>query len=126
LRSSRFLAKSCLQIFAEAVFDLIARAIAAVFQNSEIRNRSIASVGYALLGLFAGAASIFLLPHPLFHPSRVHGISLLISPVLTGALMAIIGSMLRRQGRETVRIESFTYGFIFAFGMALVRLLFTK
>jgi peptidoglycan/LPS O-acetylase OafA/YrhL len=114
-----------LQFFAEALFDLISRAVAEVFRNSEIKNRS-AFAGYALLGVFAGAVSVFLLPHPLFHPARIRGVSLLISPLLTGALMAIIGSMLRRHDRETVRIESFACGAIFAFGMALVRLLFTK
>ncbi len=104
----------------------MSRAIAEVFRNSEIRSRNLALAGYALLGLFAGAVSVLLLPHPLFHPSRIRGVSLLISPLVTGALMAIVGSMLRRHERETVRIESFAYGSIFAFGMALVRLLFTK
>lgn len=40
--------------------------------------------------------------------------------------MAFIGHKLRQQRKQVVRIESFTYGFAFAFGMALIRLIFAK
>jgi hypothetical protein len=74
-------------------------------------------LGYVLFGLF---------PHPLVHPSRIHGISLLVAPVTTGLMMSCIGSLLRRHDKKVVRIESFGYGFAFAFGMALVRLVLVK
>jgi len=50
----------------------------------------------------------------------------LLSPLATGLAMSLIGWLVRRQEKETVRIETFTYGFTFAFGMALVRLYFTQ
>jgi len=79
---------------------------------------------FTLLGLGLGFLSVLLLPHPLVHPSRLHGISLLISPAITGLVMGYIGRLVRRRGRAAVRIESFAYGFICAFAFALVRFFF--
>ena len=110
----------------EAAFDLIFRAIAEVFEISELTNPLLACVGYVLLGGATGGVSLLLYPHPLFHPSRVHGISLLVSPVLTGLAMWQVGSLLRTKNKKVIRIESFWYGFTFAAGMALVRFYFTK
>jgi hypothetical protein len=115
-----------LELAGEAIFSLILRAIGEVFVDSGVVNPMLASFGYLLLGAVTGGASILLFPHPLIHPSRIHGISLLVSPVATGLVMSRIGKALRKRGKKTTQIESFGYGFAFAFGMALVRLLFTK
>jgi hypothetical protein len=40
--------------------------------------------------------------------------------------MSRVGLSLRRQGQKATQIESLGYGFIFAFGMALVRFIFAK
>ena len=81
---------------------------------------------FTLLGIGLGFVSALVLPHPLVHPSRFHGISLLISPVITGLIMGFIGRMVRRRGKTPVRIESFAYGFTFAFAMTLIRLLMAR
>ena len=78
---------------------------------------------FTLLGLALSFVSVLILPHPLVHPSKFHGASLLISPVITGLIMAVIGRTVRRQGKTPVQIESFAYGFTFAFAFALIRLL---
>jgi hypothetical protein len=108
----------------EALLDLALRAIAEVFETSRITNPVLASIGYTLLGALAGGLSLFIFPHPLVHPSRLHGINLLVSPIVTGSVMSLIGSILSRQGKKVVQIESFGYGFAFAFGMALIRYFF--
>src|SRR5437016_5143010 len=90
----------------------------------ELLHYVLASVGYTLLGALAGGLSLFIFPHPLVHPSRLHGINLLVSPVVTGLVMSLIGSILSRQGKKVVQIESFRYGFAFALGMALIRYFF--
>jgi hypothetical protein len=89
-------------------------------------NPILATVVFALVGVAFGFLSAWMFPHPLVHPSKVHGISLLISPIVAGPLMAQIGRTLRSWGRQSVRIESFGYGFVFAFAMAVVRLLLMK
>ena len=97
-----------------------------VFVVSREINPVLAALGYVMLGMARGGVSVFLFPHPLIHPSRIHGISLLVSPVLTGLVMSRIGAALRRYGKHPTQIESFEYGFAFAFGMALVRYLVVK
>jgi hypothetical protein len=113
-----------LEVAATALFDLALRAIAKVFETMRFANPVIASIGYTLLGALAGGLSVFVYPHPLVHPSRLHGINLFVSPIVTGFVMSLFGSLMRRQGAKVTRIESFGYGFAFAFGMALIRYLF--
>ena len=115
-----------MELAGEAVMDLMARAILEVFDVSEFRSAKLASVGYLLLGFLAGGISVQIFPHPLVRRTRLHGISLLISPLITGWAMSTLGSMLRRWEKPVVQIESFWYGFMFAFAMALMRLWFAK
>jgi hypothetical protein len=81
---------------------------------------------FTVLGLVFSFVSVLVLPHPLVHPSKFHGISLLISPVITGLIMGLIGRTIRRRGKTPVQIESFAYGFTFAFAFALIRLLMVR
>ena len=81
---------------------------------------------FTLYGLGSGFLSLLLFPHPLAHPSKFHGVSLLISPVITGLVMAGIGGVVRRRGKTPVQIESFAYGCTFAFAFALIRLLMVR
>jgi hypothetical protein len=115
-----------LELVAAALLDLASRAIARAFESLEISSPFIASLGYGLLGVLTGGLSLLIFPHPLVHPSRIHGISLLISPVIAGVVMSVIGSILRDRDKKVVRIESFGYGFVFAFGMSVVRFFVAK
>jgi hypothetical protein len=114
------------QVAAEALFDLALRGLGEVLVRSEFKNPLVATIGYVALGALTGGLSLIIFPHPLVHPSRLHGISLLVAPIVTGSLMALIGSVLHHQGKKTTQIESFGYGFAFAFGMALIRLIFAE
>jgi hypothetical protein len=124
----------CAELFGEflldlavaALSDLALRAIAKVFETFRFENTLLASISYALLGASAGGLSLLILPHRLVNSSRFHGINLLLSPILTGLAMSLIGSMLSRYGQKVTRIESFRYGFAVAFGIALVRFLFVS
>jgi hypothetical protein len=118
------LAEVFIQVIFEAIISLISRSIRNLVEESETVSPILAAVGYLLLGFMCGGVSIFIFPHPLIHPSKIHGISLLISPVLTGLVMAQMGLLRQRKDQKAVRIESFWYGFTFAFGIALVRFLF--
>jgi hypothetical protein len=114
------------QIVVESVVALIVRSIRNVFEESKAINPILAGIGYMLLGVVFGIASLRLFPHPLFHPSKFHGISLVISPVITGLVMSRVGIVLRRNGKQAVQIESFGYGFTFALGLAIIRFIFVR
>ena len=113
-------------IVEEAVVALIMRSLRNVFAEITAINPILATIGYLLLGSAFGLASVRLFPHPFFQPSKFHGISLVISPLITGLVMSQVGIMLRRKGKQAVRIESFGYGFTFALGLAIIRFILVK
>ena len=127
-----FVLEAFLELIAAAVLDLTSRALLGLFTGlaETIRNnRVLAGIMYALLGVVAGALSILVLPHPIIHrehPTTFHGISLLISPIITGLVLSSIGGILRRLGKKVTPLETFGYGFAFALGMSVMRFLFTK
>ena len=82
--------------------------------------------GYLLLGMLIGRLSLSVLPHPIFHHSPVPGLSVMVSPVVAGLLTASAGAKRWRWEKEPAAIESFSYGFFFAFGVAVIRFLWAK
>jgi hypothetical protein len=115
-----------LQVVAESVVALFDRWFQNLFTESKARSPIAAAIGYFFLGLVFGVLSILVAPHPLVRPSKIHGLSLLISPLITGLIMSQIGVWIRRRDIRTVRIESFAYGAIFALGVATVRFLWLR
>lgn len=115
-----------LQIFGELLVELGLRSVTEPFSSSEGRKPLLAGAGYALLGLIAGGLSLLFFPRALLRSTSLHGISLLITPLLAGGAMSLVGAWRRRRGERLLRLDSFGYAFVFAFAMALVRLLFTK
>lgn len=120
------LIEAIFQYLIAGLMDLLLRSLGEVFQGFEIQNSLRAFCGYGLFGLILGSVSLLLLPHHVIHPSKSHGISLLVSPVLTGTMLWGTGEILRRQNKKVTRIETFGYGFIFAFGLAFIRFFFAK
>ena len=116
--------ETALEAAGEAIFVFLLTAIAEALLPDD--RPVLSAVGYFLLGAGAGGLSLIWFPSPLVHPSRFHGISLILSPLLTGLLMALLGTILRKHNKRTVNLESFGYGYVFAFGMALVRFIFTR
>ena len=60
-------------------------------------------------------------PTPIFQQSPVRGASLLLSPLMTGAIMDRYGEWLEGRGGTRSFIATFWGGALCAFGMALVR-----
>ena len=113
------------ELILESFAAWIARRFGKTFASFPSPNPLLAGIGYLALGLIAGAATLLVFPHPIFHPSSFRGISLIVSPIATGLIMSQVGAALRRRGRQAVQIESFRYGFAFALGVAFIRLMFT-
>jgi hypothetical protein len=117
--------EAAFEFAAEFLGGLVLRGVAAIFDTSEFRNPFLASIGYVFLGGVAGGLSLLFFPHPLVHHSRVPGLSVVVSPILAGLGMSLVGTTLRKRNRKAMQIETFDYGFAFAFGVALVRFIFT-
>jgi hypothetical protein len=115
-----------LQVVVEVLFDLLLHASTRLGWARKTLSALLTGILYFGFGLFFGWLSVLVFPEAFVRSSNLHGISLLIGPVLAGFTMAAIGWIRRRQGKLLVRLETFSYGFIFAFAMALIRLLFTQ
>ena len=82
--------------------------------------------GYPLLGAVLGFVSWFAYPFRIVAPGPVPGLSLIVAPVLAGLSMWGIGLLRRRRQGPVIRLDRFSYGFIFALALALVRFFLMK
>ncbi|KAB7764112.1 hypothetical protein [Xanthomonas maliensis] len=88
------------------------------------RSPDAAVVGYVLLGASMGGISLLLLPRHLTTGEAARLAVLIGVPVLAGALMAVLGGWRERRGEQRLRLDRFSYGYLFALGFALVRFFF--
>jgi hypothetical protein len=79
--------------------------------------------GLFLLGAVVGGLSLFLWPTAFWKPGPIPGLSLILGPLGTGATMHVWGKSRRAGGHVTTNLATFAGGAAFAFGSALVRLL---
>jgi hypothetical protein len=122
----QFFLEFLLQIVGEVIVEAIFQKLSHLTWVRKTLNALLAVMMYLGLGIIAGWLSILIFPNSFIRSSTLHGISLLITPSLAGLTMAGIGWIRRQEGKLVIPLESFAYGFVFAFGMALIRLLFTQ
>jgi len=114
-----------LQVVGGLITDVVLHALSRFIRSRRTLNALVTLIMYLGLGLFVGWLSILIFPEAFVRSSNLHGISLLITPVLAGFTMSALGWIRLRQRKTLIRLETFSCGFLFAFGMALIRLLFT-
>jgi hypothetical protein len=124
--AAELLVEVLVEVAGEAITASIYRFFRKAFDESMAFGPVLAVAGFFVLGVVFGGLSLLLVPHPLVHPSKIHGISLAISPVITGLLMAYAGYIRRRYYHDAFKIESFGFGFTFALGMAIIRFFFVR
>jgi 1,4-dihydroxy-2-naphthoyl-CoA synthase len=111
----QFLGELIFQVGGELLAELGLRSMRESFRHTP--NPVIAAFGYAI----AGGLSLLVLPSLLLasHTGRV--VNLVLTPLAAGFVMSRLGAWRRTKDQEVVRITHFTYGYLFALGMALVR-----
>jgi hypothetical protein len=119
-----FLAEALLQMLFEAVAELGCRSLRFTFERQ--RYPLLSALGILLSGAVAGGVSIWPFPHSFIANPAYRLVNLLVTPLIAGALMALIGKFRERHGQFLVALDRFNYAFVFAFSMALVRLIFAK
>ena len=118
-----------LQFFGELLLQIILEILAGMIGHGVKNPLSrlppippwLAAVGYLMLGALAGALSLWLAPDVFIKAPWLRVMNLLLAPIAAGLIMGSIGSWRDKNDKDVVRIESFSYGFCFAFAMALVR-----
>ncbi|MBL8324463.1 MAG: hypothetical protein JNJ89_05835 [Rubrivivax sp.] len=84
----------------------------------------LAGIGYAVFGAVVGGLSLLVFPQHLTPPGTSRVLNLVATPLACGACMALLGAWRRRHAQPLVRLDRFSYGFFFAFAIALTRLHF--
>ena len=112
------------EIFAQAIFEVLAelgiRCLAEPLQRNKPVVPFLAATGYLMYGTIAGAISL-LIPKMFVVSVALRNANLVVTPVACGFLMAWLGRFRRKRGDETIRLDTFMYGYLFALAMASVR-----
>jgi hypothetical protein len=117
-------AEFLVQIVFEGLAELLGHAIKSRSRRTEPVRAELAALGHVALGAACGAASLWLVPSLFIRTEALRFVNLAVTPLACGAVMGWAGAWRRRHGKDIVRLESFAYGFCFAFSMAVVRLVF--
>jgi hypothetical protein len=117
----QFFGELLLQIVLELLGELGLHSVKETFRRPEPLHPALAAIGYAILGAAAGGVSLLVVPTLLIDEQSVRIANLLLTPIGAGLFMAVIGSWRSRKGQEVIRLDKFSYGFLFALAMASVR-----
>ena len=126
-----FILELLFEVFGEFILQFIFEALSEVGLHA-FRKRTerapaspwLAVAGYVILGAACGALSLWLCPSFFVksHAGRV--VSLVVTPILAGASMSMLGAWRRKRGEELLRLDRFAYGYAFALAMAATRFSF--
>lgn len=116
-----FFGEFLLQILAELLIEFGFQSLVNTIIERKERNPYLAFIGYCLLGLIVGAISIAIFPVLFIEGKTLILINLGITPIFAGFAMSALGKWRSKRDKELIRLDTFLYGFAFAFCMALVR-----
>lgn len=84
----------------------------------------VAALGYSVFGAALGGLSLLVLPHHMLGSHGLQVVSVALSPVVAGLGMAAVGAWRAKRGQRVLRIDRFSYGYVFALAFGLVRFAF--
>ncbi|MRV73110.1 hypothetical protein GJ700_15480 [Duganella sp. FT92W] len=108
-----------IQLFGELLVEVGLQSIAAPFRKES--SPWLAAIGYAFFGAVAGAISLWLFPDHMVVNVKLRLINLGVTPIATGLCMSLLGAWRARRGQDLIRIDRFSYGYLFALCLGLVR-----
>jgi hypothetical protein len=111
-----------LQIVAEVLIEFGLGSIGESLRQRSRAHPAVAGMGAALLGGLAGVLTSLIWPTRILRPGPLPGMSLLVSPLITGLVMDRYGQWREGKGVGRSYVATFWGGVLFAFSMALVRL----
>jgi hypothetical protein len=116
-----FFGELILELIAALFIDASGHGVKKVAGRSKPVDPMLAACGYVAAGWLAGMLSLWLVPQVFVKGHWLQIAGLLLVPIAAGSVMSLIGSWRKQHDKDVIRIETFAYGFCFAFTMALVR-----
>ena len=113
-----------LQVIFEALAELGLHGVLEPFRRSTPTHVWLAAIGYAIFGAVAGAVSLLFFRSLFIERVALRVANLFITPLVAGFVMASFGAWRRRRGDVVIRLDRFSYGFLFALAMGGVRFVF--
>ena len=115
----QFLGEILLQFLFESLSELGLHGLADTFKKP--KNPFLSTLGFALWGALAGGLSMLMMPRSFISNLGLREANVLVTPLLVGGAMVLIGRLRDSKGQNRVGIDRFGYAFVFAFSMAIVR-----
>ena len=115
----QFLGEILLQVGFEFLAELGAHSLADTLKKP--KNPVLSAIGFILWGAVAGAISLLILPSSVISNPVFRQINVLVTPLVAGGVMMLIGRQRGKRGQSIVRLDRFGYAYAFALAMAVVR-----
>lgn len=115
-----------LQTLGEMLAEVIGHGLRETFRRPKPLVPWLATIGYVTWGALTGGISLWLFPVHFIRSPSLQLANLVLTPLVSGYVMGKLGAWRRWREQGLIRLNSFLYGFIFAFGMALVRYIWAQ
>ncbi len=114
-----FFGEFLLQVLVQGFIEIGWHSLAEPFRKQP--NPWLAAVGYAVFGAVIGGLSLLVFPHYLMANKNLRLANAVLSPIAAGLSMAAMGAWRARRGQVVLRVDKFSYGYVFALCWGLVR-----
>lgn len=111
-----------LQFLGEVLLEVGLQALVAPFRKES--SAWLAAMGYAVFGAVLGGLSLLVFPHYLVADKSLRVTNAALSPIAAGIGMAAVGAWREKRGQVVLRIDRFSYGYVFALAFGLIRFWF--
>lgn len=113
-----------LQVLTETLAEAGLHSFAEPFQRQP--RPWLAALGYLLFGAVLGGLSVWIFPNHFIASNGLRIANVVLVPIVAGLCMAAIGAWRARRGQAVLRIDQFSYGYLFALAFGLMRFWFAQ
>lgn len=115
-----------IQLFAEFLFENLFRKLSHLFNWWPAGSVLLSFFNYMVLGALAGGISLLVFPKHFIQDATLKLDYLLVAPLTMGVIMSWNSYFLQRKGVKMVKMDSFSYGTVFALFMSFTRFVYAK
>jgi len=112
------------ELIVQVAFELGFHGLVEPFRKERPVNVALALFGYMFFGAIGGSISVWLFPEHLIANPLVQYVNLAITPIALGLTFRWLGNRRQAKGKQKMLLDRFSYGFVFALTMGLIRFVF--